>query len=45
MAWKYTGTAKTSGTDRGKSSVVRQNEIVRARQEQNKLAKKNSKTN
>ena len=39
MAWKYTGTAKTSGTDRGKSSVVRQNEIVRARQEQNKIAK------
>ena len=39
MAWKYTGTAKTSGTDRGKSSVVRQNEIVRARQEKNKIAK------
>lgn len=39
MAWKYTGTAKTSGTDRGKSSVVLQNEIVRARQEQNKIAK------
>jgi len=39
MAWKYTGTAKASGIDRGRSSVVRQNEIVRVRQEQNKKAK------